>query len=155
MRELGLIDECKRLAICRATPQRDFAVHRPVGACKCGHVCFGMELGPPFRGDRHPIRPRSGAHNGFHGNGSPGWDAGGGDDCDEPSSYFVHGQPIKAICRELDVSREVDRNILTCPGSASGLRSSVPRPMRAPICPAVRSQRHSPLDSNKYFTERK
>src|SRR5256885_4330433 len=44
--------------------------------------------------------------------GSRGWDADCGDDCEDPRAFFVQGKPIKAICRELRISRKVVRKVL-------------------------------------------
>jgi len=35
-------------------------------------------------------------------------------------AYFVHGQPIKAICRELGVSRKVVRKVIRLKRRSSG-----------------------------------
>jgi transposase-like protein len=45
-------------------------------------------------------------------------------------AYFVHGQPIKAICRDLGVSRKVVRKVIRSEatefrGSDPGARSSI------------------------------
>src|SRR4029077_7523445 len=43
----------------------------------------------PFWGDRHPIgTPALRVHTGFHEHGSRDWNAGRGDDCEDPSRVF-------------------------------------------------------------------
>jgi len=51
-------------------------------------------------------------HTGFHDYGSRGWDADCGDDCEDPPGVFCTGKSIKAICRELRVSRKVVRKVI-------------------------------------------
>ena len=51
-------------------------------------------------------------HSGSHDDGSRDWDAGCGDDCEGVACVFVQGKPIKAICRELNLSRKVVRKVI-------------------------------------------
>jgi hypothetical protein len=46
------------------------------------------------------------------GNGSRGWDAGSGDDYEDPPGLFLQKKPIKVICRELRVSQKVVRKVI-------------------------------------------
>ena len=81
---------------------------------KSNGLCFGVEKGPRWRGDRRPKGTplMMGFTMALGKIGGLDRDAGGGDGREDTAGVFCQGKTIKAICRELRVSRKVARKVL-------------------------------------------
>jgi transposase len=73
-----------------------------------------MQKGPPFRGDRRPIgTPEQRVHTGFHDSWKPRLGCWSWRRLQKiRRAFFKQGKSIKAICRELGVSRKVVRKVI-------------------------------------------